>query len=146
MPYASINAAEDDILSVFKTAWDAQTAPVPPVAYDNVAFNQPGDGSAWVRVQVKHNPGAGGQATIGGDPGNRRFCRYGLVVCELYVPNGKGKSAYTGFVETILKAFEGKSARNGGAYFFNVRPQEIGQEGDWFKVNVIVEFSWDQIR
>jgi hypothetical protein len=146
MPYASINDAVNDILKVYKDAWDAQTAPVPPTIYDNVAGQQPADGSAWVRVQVKHNPGAGGQTTIGGDAGNKRFTRYGMVVCELYVPTGKGKSAYTGFVETIMRAFEGKSARNGGAFFFNVRPQEVGQEGDWFKVNVIAEFSWDQIR
>jgi hypothetical protein len=145
MPYASINAAEDAILTLFKTAWDQVSPPVPAV-YDNVAQEAPRAGTTWVRVQIKHNPGAGGQTTIGGAPGAKRFTRYGHVVCELFVPTGKGKSAYTNLTDTLLAIFEGKTASFGGAFFYNVRPSEVGQDCDWFQVNVLAEFQWDQIR
>ena len=144
MPYSSIAAARDDILTLFKTAWDAQTPPVPPAIYDNVAAEHPSNAAAWVRVSVKHNQGA--QATIGGSPGNKRFRHYGLVVVEVFVPTGQGLTAADGYVKVLFDAFEGKATKGDGAFFYNVRSNEVGQNDNWFQVNVIAEFQWDEVK
>lgn len=144
MAYASIQDARDDILTLFKTAWDAQAAPVPPVAYPNVTFDRPPDNSPWARVSVKHNTGA--QATVGGSPGNRRFRRFGMVVVELFTPTGQGLTASDKYAKVAYDAFEGKSASPGGAFFYNVRVNEVGEDGAWFHTNVIAEFQWDEVK
>ena len=143
MPFSSLTAARNAILIHFKTAWDAQTPPIPPVIYDDVAQEPPADGSVWVRVSVKHS--ANGQQTLGAQ-GNRRFGRIGIVVVQVFTPYGGGLTANDIFAKVAVDAFEGKSTAPDAVTFSNVRSNEIGQSGDWFQTNVIAEFEYDEIK
>lgn len=144
MPYASISQARDAILGTFKTAWDAQTPPVPPVVYDGISGEPPRDGGVWARVSVKHGPSA--QATIGGSPGNKRFRRIGFVVIQLFVPIGQGLTVADRYAKVAVDAFEGKATKPDGAFFYNVRANEIGPTDDWFQMNILAEFQWDEVK
>jgi hypothetical protein len=144
MPYASVQDARDDILTFFKTAWDAQTAPVPPVVYDNIAGEHPADGSAWLRVSVQH--GESYQATVGGDPGNRRFRNPGMFVAQIFTPTGAGTALADMYAQILKATFEGQRTKGDGAFFYNVRSKEIGQNDNWWQVNFTAEFQWDEVR
>lgn len=144
MAYSSIGAARNDILAFFKAAWDAQAAPVPPVIYDNVAGEHPANGDPWLRVKVTHTAGA--QATIGGSPGNKRFRNVGLFTAELFTPTGSGSAGADQYIQVLKATFQGNRTRGDGAFFYNVRSKEIGQNDNWFQTNFIAEFSWDEVR
>lgn len=148
MGYTGIAAARDDILALFKATWDASGLdsngqPVKAV-YDDTAEERPEQGQPWVRLMVKHT--TGGQATVGGRPGQKRFRRFGILTVQVFTPFGQGLTLSDTLVNVVLGIFEGQQASLDGAFFYNCRPQEIGQSDDWHQTNVVVEFQWDQIR
>lgn len=140
MPYADVGSARDAILGMFKTAWEGQGGTIPPVAYDDVPFDIPASGSAWIRLQIKHNLSK--QATLGG-VGGRRFRKTGLITAQVFTPFGKGLTASDAFVKVIVGAFEGKTTKPDGVNFYKFTSSEIGQSGDWFQTNIVGTFEYD---
>jgi len=144
MPISSITDARNAIQTLFKTAWDAQTPPVPVVLYADVRKEVPATSDPWTRITVVHNTST--QVTLG-QIGNRRFRRFGLVSVEVYTPFGTGLTDNDRFVKVAIDAFEGNTT--GGedtVEFRNVRSNEIGSDGSWFQTNVIAEFEYDEVK
>lgn len=149
----AVAQARDAILGTFRTAWlaDADTRDY-PVKYPDVAQGEfppktqlPGGApTPWARLTMIHSPGAGGQATLSGDTGKRRYERFGVLTIELYSPAGDGMRIADEMIRVAKGAYEGQ--RVGGVTFHRVRPTEIGPDGPYTHTNVLVEFEYDEVR
>lgn len=141
MPVTSIAQARDDILTVFRDAWNANTAAivgsVPEVRYHEaeVAEVPPSD-EYWCLAAVTHVDG--GAAALG----NRIFEHAGLFTAQIYgLKEDQGNQKLDALVKVVLDAFEGQYSAN-GVWFRNVRVNEEGPVRNWFQVNVIAEFLY----
>lgn len=144
MPLASIAAARDAMLTIFKTAWDGQTPPVPLVIYDDTTQEVPSGDTPWCRVTIRHN--ISGRATVGGEVGARRFRRVGVLTVQIFTPTGEGLSNADIFAKVALDAFEGNSTGSDAIEFRNVTVNEVGRDGPWYQTNVLTEFEYDEVK
>ena len=147
MTYAQ---GRDEILTTFKTAWDAGVESAGILVIYPDAKNQVPQGNdanndplSWARVSVEHV--AGFQSTLAGEDGNKIFTRLGLLTVQIFTPRGGGLSLGDSLYKIVVDAFEGKRTAN-GAWFKNVRINEIGPSGEWWQTNVIVEFEYDELK
>ena len=144
MAVASMKAAVDLILGRFRTAWQAQTPPVPTVIYYDNPKDTPDGDENWVRVQLTHVDGR--EATLANDVGTRRFRRSGQLVMQIFVPAGEGLTDPYKFAKVVVDAFEGVRTGTDGIRYFNTRVNEIGVYQSWFQLDVITEFEYDEIK
>ena len=148
MPVSSFTDARDTILSTFTTAWNAITPTVPPLLYEDSKQEVPDTQVSWARIQVRHNvftqETIGGRLSTGG--GGRRFRRFGLVTVQIFTKAGDGLRTSDSLAKVALDAFEGVDAGADTIEFRNVRLNEIGRDGEWFQVNVLAEFEYDEIK
>jgi len=148
---ANFSQARDDILGIFKTAWDANTAAVnggtiPSVHYEGLEFTPPTN-EAWARLTVRHV--AGRQATLAGDPsfGSRRFEKTGIVTVQVFKPlkTGGGLVLAENLSQIAKDAFEGTITATTNIWFQNVTINEIGPDGPWFQMNIVASFRYDEL-
>lgn len=85
-----------------------------------------------------------GPPTLGG-VGHRSFGRFGTAIARVFTPTGKGLSEGYALAKSISDVYEGVSTPN-GVWFRNVRTQEIGKEGSFFEMQVLIEFQYDEIK
>lgn len=142
MPVADRQSARDSILTLFHATWDAQAPPVPPVVHDDRKADTPADATSWAEVIIRHFDGR--QRTLG-QVGNRRFESVGVVVTRVYTKYGDGLATSDLLVQTVIDAFEGKRTTD-GVVFRNVRPSEFGQDGTWYRVDVLADMEYDRIK
>ncbi len=137
----TITQARDEMLAPLKTAWDAG-ANGAPLKYDDVPGTAPTSGS-WGRVSVRHFSGE--QATLANNEGVRRWRNAGIIFVQLFAEAGSGFGALDALVEVVKNAYQGKDTP-GGAWFRNVRVNEVGRDGPWEQVNVLIDFEYDQVK
>ncbi len=147
---ANIKTARDEIYSIFVTAWknnaDSQNV---KVLFADVSSDVPVASSAnsnpppWVRISIQHTNST--QGSLSNDNGRRRWTRTGIVTVQIFTPYGTGLSLADNLAMIALGAFEGKATPS-HVWFYNVRPEEIGQDGAWFQTNVYAEFTYDEVR
>lgn len=146
---ATFGQARTDILSTFRTTWEADTpavvGSVPPVQYEGVPQTgvfPPKDGP-WARAVIRH--GLAVQATFV-DGSRKRFEKFGIVTIQVFtaLEDGRGLIDAQGLAEVAKKAFEGKQTVGTNIWFRNVRINEIGVDGPWFQMNVLAEFRYDE--
>ena len=128
--------ARDEMLTLFRTAWVAQASP-PPLYYWDIAHDPP-NANSWARVALRHS--GGGNDAIG----NKLFRRAGTVTVQLFNRFGEGLSELDALTKVSLDAFQGKSTP-GGAWFRNVRSNEVGIDGEWFQVHVLADFEYTEV-
>lgn len=136
--------AVDEMLATLRTAWLADAASMDyPILYWDVAY--PAEPTTpWCRVTVQHQDGA--QVTLSNESGARRFRRYGLITVQIFTEWGKNTTLKNTLKKIVCEAFEGVTTSPGRVTFRNVRPNEIGQDGQWFQTNVLAEFEYDEVR
>jgi hypothetical protein len=133
-----ITTARDEILSLFKTAWD--NSPITnglPLVFDDSKKEIADD--CFARITIQHNTGF--QASFGAT----RFTRLGIVFVQIFTPLGNGLKLSDEISELVLSAFEGKSTTS-GVWFRNCRLNEIGETDKWFQTNVVCEFEYDKVN
>lgn len=140
------NTARDEVLALFKAAWDADAESTGiPVLWENVVGTPPeatdvnGNPTSWARAQMRHVDG--GHANIG----NTRFDQSGLITIQIFTPSGFGLEKSDKLADVARKAFEGKKTAS-GVWFRDARINEEGPDGPWFMTNVFVTFEYDQLR
>lgn len=133
----SFTAARDEILTLFKTAWDAQ-ATAPPLYYWDTEQSDPVNDDTWARITVRHNIGANDAIS------NRIFRREGTITVQIFTRFGEGLVNADATAKVAVDAFQGKSTP-GGVWFRNVRYTEIGQDGDWFQTQVLADFEYNEV-
>lgn len=145
MPVATPAAARDSILTLFKTAMDAN-APSVTVIYDDVRQPLPiSDDAEWVRILVEHTERM--QPAIGQAGGLRRYRAMGLITVQVFTPFGDGLTRADAIADIVFDIFDGVSTGSGdGITFNNVTMREIGESGAWFQTNVLVDFKYDTVK
>lgn len=131
--------AADTILTLFKTAWDTTGY---QVHYEDVKKDRDETSLPWATTQVRHVES--GQSTLSGDIGQRRFTRVGRFTVQIFVPSGKGLQEGYRLAKIISDALEGVSSSS--LWFRNVVTREIGRDGAFSQLNVIAEFTYDEVR
>lgn len=132
--------ARDEIFARFKSVWDSTTY---PVHYEDVRKKRSTDESPWVVVSLKHSSGF--QSTLTGEAGKRTFTRVGYLTAQIFVPGGNGLQMIYDLAKVISDGFEGHSTP-GGVWFRNVTPDEVGRDGEFYQLNVVADFRYDEIK
>lgn len=138
MPYTSYADAEDAMLTQFKTAWDAQSMPVPTVIYDDTLEDPPDGGTEYARVYVRNNIARASAI------GNTRFRHWGILFVEVYTKPGDGKARNQELGMVVVHAFQGKNTGPDGVWYRDVSYREQGQDKGYFKGIVQAAFQWDE--
>lgn len=148
---ATFPIARNEILGVFRMAWEANSPAVnggtaPVVDYEGLAFTPPPT-AAWARPVVRHTVGR--QATLAGDPSFplRRFEKRGIVTVQVFQPltKGGGLVLVQSLAEVAKAAFEGVNTTPSNIWFQNVTINEVGSDGPWFQMNVVASFRYDEL-
>ena len=122
--------AKDEMLEVFKTAWDADPISTGlDVVYPDILGPTPSSDNAWVEILVQHN--TGGEANLAGSGATRRYRSTGLDLADQ-------------LAEIIIRAYETTKSRS--VMYISPRPNFVGNDGAWHQTNVVVEFQYDTIR
>ncbi len=137
---ATQETASDEMLAFFKTAWDTTSL---IAVYENVKGAVPTDQVSWARPVIRHAPS--GNQSLTGALNKTNYERIGLMTVSVFIPNGNGLSLARSLGKTVADAFEGKKTAS-GVWFRNVRIVEVGPSNEWFQFNVVIEFTYDEIR
>lgn len=138
---ATFLEANNEILDAFKAAWD----PTGNLAlYENLKGAKPaGSSDSWARVTVRHVTGE--QASLSNDAGVRRWERNGILTVQVFVPLAEGLQEGYNLAKIIADAFEGATTPS-AVWFRNVRVNEVGPSGEWFQINVLIDFTYDEVK
>ncbi|AAT69471.1 gp77 [Alphaproteobacteria phage PhiJL001] len=131
----TFTAARDELLTLFQTAWDANSGGVKLYYWD--LTDTPPTADEWARVTVRHT--GGNDAALGG----RIFERTGFATVQIFTIHGRGLSRADELAKVAVDAFQGQSTP-GGIWFRNVRLVEVGQDGKWFQNNVVADFEYTE--
>ncbi len=150
MSLPTFDSARDEIFSMFRTYWNAQTPALNAgqpirVEWQGVDSQTPPPADKpWARITIRH---AISQQSTFGPSGARRFTRSGLVTVQVFTPlvAGGGLSLAEKCAIIARDAFEGRSTAS-GIWFRNARIQEVGRDGAWQQMNITAEFVYDELR
>lgn len=146
---ASHETATNEIMSAFKTKWDADAPAIHGGAaldpfWDGVGTRpEPDPAKTWLEVVIRH--ASGGQASLSDAAGKRKFARLGIVTVAIYFPLGQEGGLVKGkrLAQVARAAFEGKATAS-GVWFRNARIVEVGIDRAWYHFNVIAEFRYHE--
>lgn len=136
---ATFEVAMDEILGVFKTAWDT-TGFV--ALYENIAEAIPTTQVSWARATLRNSTGR--QATLSGANAAQRYRREGFLTVQIFIPIGEGLPQAYSLSKVVTDAFQGTTTAS-EVWFRNIRVNEIGPDGEWFQTNVIIDFTYDEV-
>lgn len=132
--------ARDEIFDVLKAAWDTTGY---LIHWEEVRKQRSKQEAPWAVATFQHTTGF--QSTLSGVVGSRTFTRLGFLTVQVFTPNGKGLQDAYDLAKVVSDAFEG-TATPGGVWFRNVRLNEVGRDGEFFQLNVVVEFRYDEVK
>ncbi len=139
---ATFAEATEDILTFFKAAWDSTTW---PADYPNAPLLvplPPSPPTPWARVRIQHFPGS---TSLSGGLGTQRFERNGVFVAQIFVTAGEGLSRANSLAKIVADAFEGMATPR-HVWFRNARINDVGPDGDFYQVNFLTDFTYDEIK
>lgn len=131
--------ANDDILKMITNAW-AVTGN--KIYFESVQDDRQTDTLPFCKVWIRH--ASGGQRTLGGK-GARIFERRGFVRIEVYSRITNGLQESYQLAKVAGDAYEGRSSDN-GVWFRRVRISEMGKDGIFNRVDVIVDFEYHEMK
>lgn len=128
------------MLTPLKAVVDAQSL---YAIFDDTAKQVPADGTVkWVRISVKH--GNGTRTSLGKKDGKSKNTQSGSVFVEIFTPRDDGLADS----DTISAAFAEvlRNFSDGDIWIADVSEVEMGEDGDWFRADIIADFSYDLIQ
>jgi len=136
---ASRTDARDIILTTVKAVVEAQSL---YAIYDDTVKQPPTSGSTkWVRVSVRHRNGS--RSSLSRKDGSAKHTQSGFVFVEIFTPRDNGLIQSDIFSELFAEAFR---SYNGDIWYRDVSAVEQGQDGNWYRTDVIAEFQYDLIQ
>lgn len=137
---ATYEQAQDEMLELLRGSLPADF----PVHYQNVntEFVVPTDDTEWARVMIR--TATARTASLGNHNGRRRYEREGTLWIQLFTPAGIGLSRVYALAKILTDAFQAVRPRRCVA-FRNVRMNEIGASGNFYQINVLADFSYDEV-
>jgi hypothetical protein len=153
--YDSYNQAEDSILGVLKTKWDADTpalngATIVPLVYEltepDLKQHPRDSAKPWARVVVRHADA--GKTSLTASDKTARYRRVGIVWVQVFVPAGYG-SAFTlarQLAQVAQAAYEGKRSPDGAVVFTKAAIADMTKDGAWVRRDMKASFYWDEVK
>lgn len=148
MTTLSFTQARDEILELFKAAWDTTGL---GVVYDDAPTDTPTRAelanenvTGWARATVRHALGQQSSLANGTD-GKRRYIREGNFIVQIFTPAGTGLRTADQYAKVVADALEGQETP-GGVWFRNVSYREVGRDGPWYQTNVSATFQYDEVK
>lgn len=135
----NMEQAVDDILDLFKAAWDATGH---EVLYEQTRDQRDTSTSPWAVVLVRHEDGF--QDTLGGQ-GNSSFIRLGSIQVDIHIPSATGLPVGYQLAKVVADAYEGVTSPN-GVWFRRVRVNEMGRDGSFFILKVLANFEYYETK
>lgn len=137
---ASRTDARDKILTPLKAVVDANSL---TAIYDDTKEDVPKDGSVtWVRISVRHRDGS--RSSLANSEGKGKHTQSGFVFVEIFTPREDGLVDSDVISAAFAESFRGSTT--GDIWYPSVAAREIGEDGNWFRVDVIAEFQYDLIQ
>lgn len=141
---AGFGAEGDWIRSRFDTEWKSKRSYTDAqmderVAWGNTDFTPPNN-TAWVRFRIRHEFSE--RASLGPDPLHRYD---GTVVVEVFVPRGEGEGTIDDLVDDVADIYRDNRDQQ-GLRFYTPRTVLIGEEGAWYRKNVLIPFQRDTVH
>lgn len=137
---ASRTDARDRILTPLKAVVDAQSL---YAIYDDTSSEVPKDGTVtWVRISVKHANGS--RSSLGRQDNKSKHTQSGFVFVEIYTSREDGLVDSDVLSAAFAESF--RSPTDGDIWFRDVSEVEMGEDGNWFRTDVIAEFEYDLIQ
>jgi len=133
----NIEQARDFIYGVFLPVWGT----VYPVVWGDLPANPPASETPWAGVKLLHL--GGGQASLSGETGSRRFNRRGILRISISVPAGGGQTKAYQLAQLVANAYEDAKL---DVWFRNIRIKEVGASGAFEQIDVLADFSYDEVR
>ncbi len=141
--------AIDEIFAIFNTAWEAGSTAIvgyiPEVRWYGV--EEPASismGKFWVRVsqqtvEEEQSTLRNGECT--------RYTTDGLIFVQLFCPKSDSKSMEKGRnLATLARDAYRGNATSGKVWFRNARIKELPPETDWYRLNVVAEYEYDEAK
>jgi hypothetical protein len=134
------------MFSMLNDAWKANVkiTPLPEIRWQSRTYHTPPEPTKpFARAVIMH--ASGGQVSLAG-PGGTKWSRRGVCIVECLSPikDGGGLSTALVLAEVARNAFEGQSTQE--LWFRNCRINEIGEAEDWFQINVVAEFYYEEVK
>lgn len=141
----TFNDGRDSILKVFKDAWDILGY---PARYPDTAESPNDNGDApsatiWARATIRHADGF--QSSLTGPLEQlKRHTNIGTVIIQVFGPLGDGSTAAYDAAQIVATAY--RKSSGSPVWFRRVRINEIGTRGAFTQINVLADFSYDDVR
>jgi hypothetical protein len=133
--FALVYAALSALTGPPKIFWEGKVLPTSA---------QPTSTDEWVQVSLRHVVGR--QASLAGANGARRWNRTGFITVQCFAPLAAGGvQAATQLASVVRDALQGQQTED-CVWFRNARINEVGPDRDWFQVNAIIDFDYDETR
>jgi hypothetical protein len=111
--------------------------------YDDTKKPVPKDRAIeWVRISVRHRKGS--RSSLGRQDGKSKNTQAGFIFIEIFTPKDDGLTR-----SDLISAAFGDSLRggqDGDIWIGDVSEIEMGDDGNWFRTDVMAEFSYDLIQ
>ena len=133
----NVTEARDAMFGVFNKTWDESY----PVVWGKLPGTPPASETPWARVTLLHT--SGGQRTLAGETGTRRFGRNGILRISVNVPAGGDQVIGYELAQKVANAYE--DARL-DVWFRNTRIKEQGICGAFEQIDVLADFLYDEVR
>ena len=130
--------ARDAIGTFILPVWNTATSSA-PLAFDNIPFTRPESPALWGRLHILHFQGS--RASLGP---NARFRHPGRVFVQVFGPAGAGMNSLNQVSTALMEAFE-DAGGVGNIWFRDAAAREVGTDGDYYQVNVEVDFTYDRV-
>lgn len=127
--------AHDDMQKMINEAW---TATGHKIFFESVQEERDEETEPFIRVWIRHT--SANQRTLGGED-NRLFERRGFIRIEVYSRITNGLQESYQLAKVAGDAYEGRSSDN-GVWFRRVRISEMGKDGIFNRIDVIVDFEY----
>lgn len=129
--------ARDIIFGVLVAAWN----PAYPVLWDDITGSVPNADTPWARAIVRHTFGR--QTSLSGEVGARKFTSSGVLFVQVFAPVGQGSTLAYQTAELVANAYRDAKLE---VWFRNTRINEVGASGAFEQINVVSDFSYDNVR
>ena len=133
----NVDVARDAMYGVFLAAWDVAY----PVAWGDLPATPPATETQWAAVKLLHT--GGGQISLSGETGTRRFNRRGIIRISIFVPAGGGQTKAYQLAQQVANAYEDSKL---DVWFRNIRINDKGASGAFQQTDVLADFSYDEVR
>lgn len=134
--------AKDDILTVYKAVADAESI---YSIYPNTdkAIPEPGTEPVWAKLVIRDN--TKDRKSVGNANGKIRYKADGLLTIELFTKFGEGTEESDRISDLIEDVYRG-TRTPGGVLFRNPVTVPAGNDTNWYKVTILVQYYYDIIK